>query len=219
MRDLNYGYTLPGKGIMIQPNTPWFNPDPTAHTKFDMAGATALAKEALSGGRAKVVLAFTPPSEGIGNWPYPQMGAYFQQLLRPLGLDIELKQQETAALNDTRKVGDFDMVMANNCWASGDPNYILRRLTHSKSALQAPGVLNGGYSNPEVDQLLDQAMVEIDPAKQKELYFKIQAIAQKEVALSTLYDQVTITAAKANVKGLSQRIAYAPTFDTMYLVK
>jgi hypothetical protein len=34
-----------------------------------------------------------------------------------------------------------------------------------------------------------------------------------------LYDQVTITAAQSYVKGLSQRIAYAPTFDTVQLLK
>ena len=45
---------------MIQPNTPWFNPDPAAHTKFDAAQAATLGKEALNGGRAKVILAFTP---------------------------------------------------------------------------------------------------------------------------------------------------------------
>ena len=219
VRDLLYGYTLPAKGIMIQPNTTWFNPDPAAQVKLDAAKAQALAKEALGGNRARAILAFTPPSEGIGNWPYPQMGAYLQAMLRPLGIDLELKQFETAALNDARKQGEFDLVMANNCWATGDPNYILRRLMHSKSALQAPGSQNGGYNNPEVDALLDQAMVEIDPARQKELYNRLQVIAAQEIPLSPLYDQVTITAAHAHVKGLSQRIAYAPTFDTMYLVK
>jgi peptide/nickel transport system substrate-binding protein len=218
-RDLNYGYTMPGKGVMIQLNTTWFNTDPAAQTKFDAAGALALAKEALGSNRSKATLIFTPPTEGIGNWPYPQMGAYLQALLKPLGIDVELKQQETAALNDTRKNGDFDLVFANNCWASGDPNYILRRLTHSKSALQAPGNQNGGFNNPEVDKLLDQAMVETDPAKQNALYDRVQVVAQEGIALSTLYDQVTITAAHAYVKGLSQRIAYAPTFDTVYLVQ
>jgi peptide/nickel transport system substrate-binding protein len=219
VKDLLYGYTLPAKGIMIQPNTPWFNTDPASHVVFDMGKAKALAKEGLNGGRAKAVLAFTPPSEGIGNWPYPQMGAFLQASLRPLGFDIELKQLETAALNDVRKTGDFDLVLANNCWSSGDPNYIMRRLMHSKSVIQAPGSQNGGYNNPEVDKLLDDAMVEIDPVKQKAMYDKLQLIAAQELPLLPMYDQVTITAAQAKVKGLSQRIAYAPTFDTVYLTK
>ena len=42
---------------------------------------------------------------------------------------------------------------------------------------------------------------------------------QQEIPLPTLYDQVTITAAHEYVKKLSQRVAYAPTFDTVYLVK
>ena len=49
--------------------------------------------------------------------------------------------------------------------------------------------------------------------------YKLQLIAAQELPLLPMYDQVTITAAKANIKGLSQRIAYAPTFDTMYVAK
>ena len=39
----------------------------------DLPKAQALAKEALGGGRAKLVLAFSPPGEGISAWPFPQM--------------------------------------------------------------------------------------------------------------------------------------------------
>jgi peptide/nickel transport system substrate-binding protein len=217
VRDLLYGYHTPAKGIMIAPNTTFFSTDPAAALGYDPTKAQALAKEALGGGRAKVTLAFSPPGEGITALPYPQIAAYLQATLKPLGLDIELKQQEAAALTDTLKQGSFDLTLANNCWATGDPNYILGRLLSSKATLNTTN--NGGYNNPKVDELLAQARVTIDPAAQKQRYFEIEKIAAQEFPIDPLFDQQTIIAARPWVKGLSQRIAYAPTFETIYLIK
>ncbi len=217
VRDLFYGYGTPAKSIMIAPNVGFFNADPAAQLRYDPARAQEQARAALGGQRAKVTLAFTPPGEGISAWPFPQMAAYLQATLKPLGLDIELKQMEAAALTDARAQGNFDLVLGNNCWATGDPNYILRRLTGSKAALHT--TQHGGYSNPEVDRLLDQAMVTLDPAEQRRLYDRIALIAAEEVPISPLFDQQTVIAARPYVRGLSQRIAYAPTFETVYLIK
>ena len=217
VRDLLYGYGTPAKSIMIAPNVTFFNTDPAAALRSDPAKAQALAKEALAGGRTKVTLAFTPPGEGISAWPYSQMAAYLQATLKPLGFDVELKQMEAAALTDARNQGEFDLVLANNCWATGDPNYILGRLLHSKAALNT--TQKQGYNNPEVDKLIDQARVTTDPAAQKKLYDRVEQIAANEFPLSPLFDQQTVIAARPFVKGLSQRIAYAPTFETVYLVK
>lgn len=217
VRDLLYGYGTPAKGIMIAPNVTFFNTDPAAALRYDPAKAQALAKEALAGGRTKVTLAFTPPGEGISAWPYSQMAAFLQATLKPLGFDVELKQMEAAALTDARNQGAFDLVLANNCWATGDPNYILGRLLHSKAALNT--TQKQGYNNPEVNKLLDQARVTIDPVAQKKLYDQIEQIAVNDFPLSPLFDQQTVIAARPYVRGLSQRIAYAPTFETVYLVK
>ena len=80
------------------------------------------------------------------------------------------------------------------------------------------GTQHGGFNNPEVDALLDQAQVELDPQVQIDLYKQAQAIGVDEVALAPLFDQQTIIAYKPWVRGLSQRIAYAPTLETIYLV-
>jgi peptide/nickel transport system substrate-binding protein len=216
-RDLLNGYVAPSKGIVSQFNAPFFNPDPAAAVQFNMEQAVSLAQEALGGNSVSVKLAFTPPSEGIGQWPFPLIAQYLQAILQPLGLNIELQQLENAALTDARNNGDFDMVLANNCWSTGDPNYQLGRLLGSQSALQL--TQHGGYNNPEVDALLAQARVETDPQTQKDLYNQIQVIAAGEAPIAPLWDQQTITAAHNYVQGLSQRIAYAPTFETVTILE
>ncbi|HYI24137.1 MAG TPA: hypothetical protein VD767_01900, partial [Thermomicrobiales bacterium] len=59
----------------------------------------------------------------------------------------------------------------------------------------------------------------LDPDRQVELYKQAQAIGLEEAAIAPLYDQETIIAYRPFVKGLTQRIAYAPTFETVYLVE
>ena len=55
--------------------------------------------------------------------------------------------------------------------------------------------------------------------KQIELYKQAQAIAVDEVAIAPLFDQQTIIAYRPWVRGLTQRIAYAPSLETVYLVR
>ena len=134
-------------------------------------------------------------------------------MLQPIGFDIELKQLEAAAVTDALNNGEYEVAISNNCWATGDPNYQIRRTLGSDSVLQ--GTQHGSYNNPEVDALLDQAQVELDPQTQIDLYNQAQAIGVEEVAIAPLFDQQTIIAYKPWVRGLSQRIAYAPTLETI----
>jgi peptide/nickel transport system substrate-binding protein len=217
VNDVLYGYGRPAKSVLIEADQTFFNADPAAQVQYNPDQAQQLANEALGGERAKVVLLFNPPGEALHGWPYPTIAAYLQAILAPLGLDIELKQLEAAAVTEARNAGEYDMVLAANCWATGDPDYILSRLLDSASTLNA--TQHGGYNNPEVDSLLDQARVETDPAKQVAIYQQVQAIANQELPLAPLFDQENIIAGTHKVKGLNERIAYAPTLETVYIVE
>jgi ABC-type transport system substrate-binding protein len=78
---------------------------------------------------------------------------------------------------------------------------------------------HGGYNNPEVDALLNEAQVELDPVRQAELYKQAQAIGLAEAAVAPLFDQETVIAYRPFVRGLDQRLAYAPTLELVYLVE
>ncbi|MGH2548701.1 MAG: ABC transporter substrate-binding protein, partial [Thermomicrobiales bacterium] len=218
VNDLLYGYVAPAKQIFTQFNTEWsLLDDPSIQVAYDPDKAKQLLDEATGGAGANVALLFSPPAEGIGQWPYPLIAQYLQAVLQPVGFNIELKQVETAAATDLRNNGDFDFVFSANCWATGDPNYQIGRTVNSQSLLNL--TQHNGYNNPQVDELLAQARIEIDPIKQHDLYNQIQVIANTEAAVIPLYDQQTITAAKSYVSGLSQHIAYAPTLDTVKILE
>ncbi len=217
VNDLLYGYGMPAKGVILQENERWFNDDPDQQVRWNIEEATALLNEATGGQRVPVELLFHPPGQNLHGWPYPLMATYLQAILQPVGFDITLRQQELAVVTEELTQGNWQLSLYNNCWSSGEPNYQIRRTLGSDSALHLTN--HGGYNNPEVDALLDQALVELDPELQVDLYRQAQAIGLEEAAIAPLFDQETIIAYRPFVKGLTQRIAYAPTFETVYLIE
>jgi peptide/nickel transport system substrate-binding protein len=215
---LLHGYAAPAKQIFTQFNPHWtLLDDPSIQVAYDPDKARQLLAEATGGAGATVSLVFSPPGEGVAQWPYPLLAVYLQAALQPIGLTIDLKQVDAATAAGLRTSGDFDIAFADVCWANGDPNEQIGRTVGSQSTLNL--TQHNGYANPQVDELLAQARIEIDPAKQKDLYNQIQVIANTEQAIVPLYDQQTITAAKRSVSGLSQHIAYAPTLDTVNILE
>ena len=217
VNDLLYGFGIPAKGVILQANEQWFNDNPDEQVRWNIEEATALLNEATGGERVSVDLLFHPPGQNLHGWPYPLMATYLQAILQPVGFDVNLVQQESAVVTETLAAGDYDIAISNNCWASGEPNYQVRRTIGSDSTLQLTN--HGGYNNPEVDALLDEAQTELDPARQAELYKSAQAIALEEAAIIPLFDQETVIAYRPFVRGLEQRIAYEPTLPYVYLVE
>lgn len=217
VKDLLYGYGIPAKSVLIAADSAFFNDDPSQQIQYDPEKAKQLLNEATGGQRVKVELLFNPPGQNLLGWPYPLIATYLQAILQPIGFDVTLKQQESAAVTETLKEGNYDFAISNNCWATGDPNYILRRTLGADSALQKTN--HGGYNNPEVEKLLNEGQAETDPAKQAEIYKQIQAIGNADVPIAPLFDQETIIASRPYVQGLAQHIAYAPSFETIYILK
>jgi peptide/nickel transport system substrate-binding protein len=215
---LLFGYGSPSAGIITKYATAIRSDSPEAQLRYDPEQARTLAQEALGGGRAGVTLLFSPPT-GRSARPFPQIAAYLQAVLAPLGLDVELRQLESAAASDARAAGEFNLHLSGTCFPNGDPDYLLRRVLSSQSTANAAGDGNGGYANPEADQLLDEARATLDPALRAELYDRLQQIAARDVPTSPLYDESEVVAHRTGVRGLGQRVNYQPTFGTTYLVR
>jgi peptide/nickel transport system substrate-binding protein len=89
---------------------------------------------------------------------------------------------------------DFDFV-TNGMGNTFDPTIGVQRLYWSKNFKKGVPFSNGsGYSNPEVDQILEQAAIENDPAKRVELFNRLQVIIAHDVPDITLigFRQLTI---------------------------
>lgn len=107
-----------------------------------------------------------------------KMADVIKQNLSAIGVNARLEPLERGTMNQKGFIGEqFDMLI--DSYALGpDPDIGTERLYNTNNILTPPGVFtnNSAYSNPELDKLFDQQRVQIDFAKRKEIYDKIQEI-------------------------------------------
>lgn len=81
-----------------------------------------------------------------------------------------------------------------------DAGATLRALAHSRDPKTLAGEMNlGGYSNPALDALIDQAEIETDPEKRVALLRDAMTIVRDEVVYVPLHQQPLIWAAKSKI--------------------
>jgi peptide/nickel transport system substrate-binding protein len=115
-------------------------------------------------------------------------------------------QQQWAEIGITMKQEKMEWVTYMHAWAEGLPpehgglqlgwgmsaDYWVQLIAHSK--YQSPNGTNSGYySNPDVDQLFDQAAAEHDDEKRKALYQQAQQIIHDDAAFIPItYDRAPL---------------------------
>ncbi len=101
----------------------------------------------------------------------------FQAQLGRLGIDVSLEVMDWAAYIKRQRAIDF--VSTNTgFFPKGDPDDAYFRYFHSKGGANE---LSGGYANPTVDRLLEEAEATVDDRRRGELYAKFLEIVQDEV--------------------------------------
>lgn len=123
-----------------------------------------------------------------GNQIVAQYAQVIQQMLKDIGIKIEIEIFELNSLLQELKDGKFQMTTSQ--WAGGnqDPVFI-RDLFQTK---ESPDVKQGGrnrsrYSNLEFDKTIEIAITAKDKAKAKEFYAKAQTIVARDVPYITLW--------------------------------
>lgn len=127
-----------------------------------------------------------------------------QAQLRKVGIDAKLIRMEWAAyLAFTARPpaeSEVDMFMLGWTTVTGDADYGLYALFHSDE--WAPRSNRVFYSNKRVDELLDRARAELDPAVRKRLYAEAIEIIWAEAPWAFLFFPTNLQAARTNVEGM-----------------
>ena len=102
--------------------------------------------------------------------------------LKKVGIDMKIKTVDYNLIDKMGQEGDYDMLISNIVTANtGDPIWFLANYWHTNNNGSNPQ--NGsGYSNPQVDQLLDAAETEFDPAKRRDYAIQIQQLLMNDGA-------------------------------------
>lgn len=109
-----------------------------------------------------------------------QLAAYMQQAWKAIGVEatpdpVDFAKVLIPIINQSH---DFQMVLLAFSWdVSGDQSAMFK----------TGGDFNPmGYSNPKVDKLMDESLVELDPEKRKDLLIQINNIVNDELPIGCL---------------------------------
>jgi peptide/nickel transport system substrate-binding protein len=131
--------------------------------------------------------------------------------LEPIGINVEIQNEEFATWLDRQGKGDFDAFMLG--WLGNlDPAayYQEQHITDGANNYQ-------GYSNPEVDQLLQEGAAEVDQDARKEIYDQAAQIIVDDVSYLYLYNPDVVQAWAPGLEGYQIRADKAINFETVQL--
>ncbi|WP_138472344.1 ABC transporter substrate-binding protein [Poseidonocella sp. HB161398] len=131
---------------------------------------------------------------------------YIKQQAAEVGIELAIRTADMGGFVK-RIYGDQDFDISTFTGSAGiDPTIGVHRFYWSKNIRPGVSFSNGsGYSNPEVDALLEQATVEIDPEKRAELYHTFQRLVMEDVPTLPLTATERVTIARIAVKDHTPR--------------
>ena len=159
----------------------WYNPNVTKYS-FDVAKAKSMLDAAgwvvgSDGIRAKDGKRFSFTCAVIsGDQARKPEAELVQQYLKAVGIEMNIQEQPATTLlqNMTEGKGDASLFNWTYGGSSGEPD--------ASDTLRSNGGSNfNQYKNPQVDQLLDQGLAEVDLTKRKAIYDQIQTIVADDV--------------------------------------
>ncbi|WP_324275484.1 ABC transporter substrate-binding protein [Blastococcus brunescens] len=131
--------------------------------------------------------------------------------LSPIGIDVDVQTVDFATWLDRQAQGDFDAFLLG--WLGNiDPfdYYHAQHITDGSSNYQ-------GYSNPEVDRLLNEAATETDEDARKELYDQAATLIVDDVSYLYLYNPDVVQAWVPGLEGYQIRADKAINFEEVEL--
>jgi peptide/nickel transport system substrate-binding protein len=138
--------------------------------------------------------------------------AVLQENFKAVGVDLDIRSYEFATLYTDVLKGQFQLYSLQ--WTAGslaDPD-MLRRVFHS-SQIPPFGFNRGGFANPQVDALLDQASTTIDQARRVSLYQDVQRLVASEVPYISLWNKTNVAVGQRSLTG----IRLSPLADLVFL--
>ncbi len=181
-------------------NAAWYF-DYAPFAAADIAGAQALLDEA---GVSNLEIEFLVTSD------FPETVVQAEVIaaeLAALGITVTINDVDFSTWLDLQGSGEFDAFMLS--WIGNiDPDDFYYAQHHSTGGFNFQG-----YSNAEVDQLLDAARVETDQAARKALYDQAAQLIVDEASYIYLYNPDNINAWRDEVGGYATRGDNAIRFE------
>ena len=193
------GIARPGAGAFGDGFKWLFNEEVAYARKYplDPARAKALLEKAgVKTGTTTVRLAFDASRAQMRS-----QSQIIQDNLRQIGLELKLEPLERSVYYErVFAKRDFDL-MLGSYFSAGDPAIGYTRLYNTYTGT-APNTNASGYSNPKVDDLLNQAATATDRDLRAKLYRELQVILNEDLPALVLFDEETVDTASRKLSGV-----------------
>jgi oligopeptide transport system substrate-binding protein len=189
-----HGVGLPAKGI-YPPALPGFSLD-LEGLPFDPEQARQLLADSKYGGPDGLPpLVYT--NGGLGSYVDSSTAALIAMWQQSLGVTITIENIEPNIYIEELYAGHHGQMFATGwCADYPDPENFADVLFHSESKMN-----NGGYANPELDALLEQARVEPDVTQRIALYQQAERILVQDAPVLFMTHSLSYVLVKPYVKG------------------
>ena len=169
---------------------------------FDVEKALKLMAEAGYPDGFKVALSYA-------NDRMPtELGPTVAQLLAAINVKVDVQGVPAAVFNPAKTRGEYSLYMASWGTLTGEANYMLSSLMHTNDAEKSLGAFNvRGYSNPQMDKLIEDAAVEMDEAKRRTLLEEANMLVSTDRPDLPLATNLSAWGAKAD------KVTYDPRSD------
>lgn len=154
---------------IFEPSSPWYCGG-KHWRRYDPVAAKALLKEV----GAPVQVQMNSTNTPVGR----RLAAIAQQFAQSVGIDAKIMLVDQAQHVRNFVAGDFQMASWRPQIHSGDPDHNVSSMYSSIGARTV-----SKFSNPKIDELIQQGRVEGDPAARKKIYCEIEKIVSDEAIL------------------------------------
>jgi len=185
-RAASYGL-LSADHAMYNPDTPDYPYDPSKAMKmiasmgYEKKPGGFFRKE---GSTLKLELMVSPITVA-GQNILDRDGEIIARQLESVGIQVDLVNMEQATTDNRVRNWDFDLVLSGHGGISGDPRILAEMISPRYGAGSVNSARYDG--NQELNRLLDAQMTEMDPARRREIVFRIQEIYAVELPAVSLY--------------------------------
>ena len=171
---------LKGTGIPaygpIPPGLAGYDPDLVSYTYNPERARELLAEAGYPDGFS---MDFWVPTSGSGMQDPLPMATALQAYWADIGVDARIQTLDWGTylsnLATPPEESGYTSFELSFMLGTGEPDILLSTLLSSEQA--APnGINTGGYSNPEVDRLIEEARREIDPERRGEIYAEVAGL-------------------------------------------
>ena len=191
------GLALPAANV-VSPSV--FGHDPEVKAEpYDLAGARRLLAEAGYGKGFRVTIA-TPNNRYIND---EQVAQAVAQMFSRAGIETRVDAMPLSAYFGKARKREFGIALLG--WGSLAADLALRSLSGTTDAKKGYGAWNwSGYSNPELDALIERSLGTVDAKKRERIARQASALAAREVAFIPLHYQIVTWAMKDNLSYIAR---------------